>query len=106
MPVNTAERERNHSLRLLAINGANLPVRSYPFENATAAEQEAGAVGSAVGANPIAFIIPRHRVIPETGVVGNYRWDPIRKTRHDRLGISARSPLRAGVPYRIQANAA
>jgi AraC family transcriptional regulator of adaptative response/methylated-DNA-[protein]-cysteine methyltransferase len=39
----------------------------------------ARAVGSAVGANPIAFLIPCHRVIRETGVLGNYRWDPIRK---------------------------
>jgi AraC family transcriptional regulator of adaptative response/methylated-DNA-[protein]-cysteine methyltransferase len=37
------------------------------------------AVGSAVGANPLAFIVPCHRVIRETGVLGNYRWDPIRK---------------------------
>jgi AraC family transcriptional regulator, regulatory protein of adaptative response / methylated-DNA-[protein]-cysteine methyltransferase len=64
------------------------------------------AVGSAVGANPIAFIIPRHRVIPETGVVGNYRWDPIRKRAMIGWEISACSPLRAGEPYRIQANAA
>jgi AraC family transcriptional regulator of adaptative response/methylated-DNA-[protein]-cysteine methyltransferase len=41
--------------------------------------QAARAVGSAVGANPIAFIIPCHRVIRETGALGNYRWDPIRK---------------------------
>jgi AraC family transcriptional regulator of adaptative response/methylated-DNA-[protein]-cysteine methyltransferase len=39
----------------------------------------ARAVGSAVGANPLAFIIPCHRVIRETGVLGNYHWDPIRK---------------------------
>ena len=39
----------------------------------------ARAVGSAVGANPIAFIIPCHRVIRETGALGNYHWDPIRK---------------------------
>jgi AraC family transcriptional regulator, regulatory protein of adaptative response / methylated-DNA-[protein]-cysteine methyltransferase len=39
----------------------------------------ARAVGSAVGANPLAFIIPCHRVIRETGVLGNYRWDPVRK---------------------------
>ena len=39
----------------------------------------ARAVGSAVGANPIAFVIPCHRVIRETGVLGNYRWDPVRK---------------------------
>jgi AraC family transcriptional regulator of adaptative response/methylated-DNA-[protein]-cysteine methyltransferase len=34
----------------------------------------ARAVGSAVGANPVAYIIPCHRVIRETGVIGNYRW--------------------------------
>lgn len=39
----------------------------------------ARAVGSAVGANPIAVIIPCHRVIRETGALGNYHWDPIRK---------------------------
>ena len=39
----------------------------------------ARAVGTAVGANPVACIIPCHRVIRETGVLGNYRWDPIRK---------------------------
>lgn len=39
----------------------------------------ARAVGSAVGANPLAFIIPCHRVIRETGALGNYHWDPIRK---------------------------
>jgi len=37
------------------------------------------AVGSAVGANPISFIIPCHRVIQSTGVIGNYRWGKTRK---------------------------
>ena len=37
------------------------------------------AVGSAVGANPISFIIPCHRVIQSTGVIGNYRWGSTRK---------------------------
>jgi len=41
--------------------------------------QAARAVGSAVGANPIAFIIPCHRVIRETGALGHYHWDPVRK---------------------------
>ncbi len=41
--------------------------------------QAARAVGSAVAANPIAFIIPCHRVIRETGALGHYHWDPIRK---------------------------
>ena len=39
----------------------------------------ARAVGSAVGANPISFIVPCHRVIRETGALGNYGGGRIRK---------------------------
>ncbi|HTL13190.1 MAG TPA: methylated-DNA--[protein]-cysteine S-methyltransferase [Bdellovibrionota bacterium] len=39
----------------------------------------ARAVGNAVGANPIAYLIPCHRVIRETGIVGKYRWGGARK---------------------------
>jgi AraC family transcriptional regulator, regulatory protein of adaptative response / methylated-DNA-[protein]-cysteine methyltransferase len=39
----------------------------------------ARAVGSAVGQNPIAFIIPCHRVIRKMGVTGNYGGGPARK---------------------------
>ena len=37
------------------------------------------AVGTACGSNPIAFLIPCHRVIRETGVVQGYRWGSARK---------------------------
>jgi AraC family transcriptional regulator, regulatory protein of adaptative response / methylated-DNA-[protein]-cysteine methyltransferase len=37
------------------------------------------AVGTAVGQNPISYLIPCHRVIRETGVLGNYRWGSARK---------------------------
>lgn len=37
------------------------------------------AVGAAVGQNPLAYLIPCHRVIHETGLFGNYHWNPIRK---------------------------
>jgi AraC family transcriptional regulator of adaptative response/methylated-DNA-[protein]-cysteine methyltransferase len=37
------------------------------------------AVGSAVGNNPIGFLIPCHRVIRETGAIGGYRWGTARK---------------------------
>ena len=37
------------------------------------------AVGTAVGSNPIAFLIPCHRVIRSTGIMGEYRWGNIRK---------------------------
>jgi len=38
------------------------------------------AVGSAVGDNPVAFLIPCHRVIQANGVYGNYRWGSTRKS--------------------------
>lgn len=39
----------------------------------------ARAVGTAVGQNPIAYLIPCHRVIRETGALGGYRWGITRK---------------------------
>ncbi|MFO1367925.1 MAG: methylated-DNA--[protein]-cysteine S-methyltransferase [Marinagarivorans sp.] len=39
----------------------------------------ARAVGTAVGANPIAVIIPCHRVIQQSGALGGYRWGLVRK---------------------------
>jgi len=38
------------------------------------------AVGSAIGANPVAFLIPCHRVIQSSGIVGGYHWGSVRKT--------------------------
>ncbi len=37
------------------------------------------AVGGAVGKNPIAFLIPCHRVIRKAGGIGGYHWGPARK---------------------------
>ena len=37
------------------------------------------AVGTAVGKNPVAFLIPCHRVIKATGEPGNYHWGEMRK---------------------------
>jgi AraC family transcriptional regulator of adaptative response/methylated-DNA-[protein]-cysteine methyltransferase len=37
------------------------------------------AVGSAVGANHIAYLIPCHRVIRKDGILGEYRWNATRK---------------------------
>lgn len=37
------------------------------------------AVGSAVGSNHIAYLIPCHRVIRKDGILGEYRWSPTRK---------------------------
>ncbi len=38
------------------------------------------AVGSAIGRNNIAMLIPCHRVIRATGEIGQYRWGDVRKT--------------------------
>lgn len=39
----------------------------------------ARAVGTAVGQNPLAYLVPCHRVIRATGVLGDYRWGRVRK---------------------------
>ncbi len=38
------------------------------------------AVGTAVGDNPVAFLIPCHRVIQSSGIIGQYHWGANRKT--------------------------
>jgi len=38
------------------------------------------AVGTAIGSNPVAFLIPCHRVIQATGNFGGYMWGNTRKT--------------------------
>lgn len=40
----------------------------------------ARAVGTAIGSNPIAFLIPCHRIIQSSGITGGYMWGPLRKT--------------------------
>lgn len=41
--------------------------------------QAARATGSAVGRNAVSFLIPCHRVVRESGHVGDYRWGAVRK---------------------------
>lgn len=38
------------------------------------------AVGTAIGSNPVAYLIPCHRVIQATGQIGGYMWGKTRKT--------------------------
>ncbi|MEO9964528.1 MAG: methylated-DNA--[protein]-cysteine S-methyltransferase [Reichenbachiella sp.] len=38
------------------------------------------AVGTAIGSNPVAFLIPCHRVIQSSGALGGYRWGETRKS--------------------------
>lgn len=39
----------------------------------------ARAVGNAIGANPVALLIPCHRVIQKSGALGGYRWGSTKK---------------------------
>lgn len=51
----------------------------------------ARAVGAAVGSNPLAIIIPCHRILPASGGLGGYRWGVWRKAwllRHEGISIS------------------
>ena len=41
--------------------------------------QASRAVGTAIGENPVAFLIPCHRVIQSTGLFGGYHWGTVRK---------------------------
>lgn len=38
------------------------------------------AVGTAIGSNPVAYLIPCHRVIQSSGQIGGYKWGPTRKS--------------------------
>ena len=52
------------------------------YSNIAAAIEQPGAqraVGSAIGSNPVGFIIPCHRVIKNVGGIGEYRWGKARK---------------------------
>jgi AraC family transcriptional regulator, regulatory protein of adaptative response / methylated-DNA-[protein]-cysteine methyltransferase len=59
------------------------------------------AVGGAVGANPVAWLIPCHRVLRASGELGGYRWGPDRKVAmlfRESVTPNTRSPNTAGLP--------
>lgn len=78
----------------LWVKGTNLQVRVWeallripPGETATYGDiaaalglpRGARAVGNAVGHNAVSWLIPCHRVIRGTGIIGHYRWGSDRK---------------------------
>ena len=54
------------------------------------------AVGSAIGSNPVAWIIPCHRVIRRLGGLGGYRWGKI--TKQAMIGYEASRCVSSGIP--------
>jgi AraC family transcriptional regulator of adaptative response/methylated-DNA-[protein]-cysteine methyltransferase len=76
------------------------------LSNAIQQPGAARAVGSAVGANPIAYVIPCHRVIRETGALGHYHWDPVRKRAIVGWEMASRPLLSAFDSDQVEAHAA
>jgi len=86
-------KKRRKPLQLL-LKGTNFQIRVWEallripegkvvsYEDLARAIGNAGAsraIGNAVGKNPVAYIIPCHRVIRRVGIIGNYHWGPERK---------------------------
>jgi AraC family transcriptional regulator of adaptative response/methylated-DNA-[protein]-cysteine methyltransferase len=78
----------------LVLHGTNFQVKVWeallkipmgsvvPYEDlavSVCSARAARAVGSAVGKNPIAYLIPCHRVIRKAGGIGGYHWGAARK---------------------------
>jgi len=55
-------------------------VASYgQVAEAIGSPRAARAVGTAIGDNPVAVLIPCHRVIRQSGALGEYHWGSVRK---------------------------
>jgi AraC family transcriptional regulator of adaptative response/methylated-DNA-[protein]-cysteine methyltransferase len=63
---------------LLAL-GADSPTTYSALAQALGREASARAVGNAVGANPVAWLIPCHNVLRKDGALGGYHWGEDRK---------------------------
>lgn len=87
------KKESNHPISLY-VSGTNFQINvwkallqippatvvSYAqVANAIGHPNSARAVGAAVGNNPVAFLIPCHRVIQQSGGLGGYHWGKTRK---------------------------
>jgi AraC family transcriptional regulator of adaptative response/methylated-DNA-[protein]-cysteine methyltransferase len=87
-------RDRQAHPLVLFLKGTNFQIKVWeallriPYGNVSTYQDIAGligspqatrAVGNAVGANPVAYLIPCHRVIRSSGVIGNYRYGTVRK---------------------------
>jgi AraC family transcriptional regulator of adaptative response/methylated-DNA-[protein]-cysteine methyltransferase len=64
---------------LLSIPSGTLSTYGNIAEGLDMGRQGARAVGGAVGANPIGWLIPCHRVIRASGAISGYRWGETRK---------------------------
>jgi AraC family transcriptional regulator of adaptative response/methylated-DNA-[protein]-cysteine methyltransferase len=84
--------------RALLERGAHETLTYGELARALRMPKAARAVGNAVGANPIAWLIPCHHVLRENGALGGYRWGVDRKRamlvwEALRAGTSTAGPL-------------
>jgi AraC family transcriptional regulator, regulatory protein of adaptative response / methylated-DNA-[protein]-cysteine methyltransferase len=92
--INSIFGERSNGKQTLLLKGTNFQIKVWeallriPMGGISTYQDIASriskpkalqAVGSAVGANHIAYLIPCHRVIRKDGVLGEYRWGSTRK---------------------------
>ncbi|MFC1665607.1 methylated-DNA--[protein]-cysteine S-methyltransferase [Pseudomonadota bacterium] len=63
---------------LLNVPTANL-ISYQGLAKAAGNPKASRAVGSAMAKNPVAYLIPCHRVVRQSGQIGNYRWGNARK---------------------------
>jgi AraC family transcriptional regulator of adaptative response/methylated-DNA-[protein]-cysteine methyltransferase len=81
-PVRLAVGGTNFQLkvwRALLELGATGPTTYARIAQTVGMRGAAQAVGNAVGANPVAWLIPCHNVLRKDGGLGGYRWGPERK---------------------------
>lgn len=70
--------------------------KTYSYSEAAKAigrPSAARAVARACATNPIALVIPCHRIVPKSGGTGGYRWNPGRKQKLLKLEQSRNSFL-------------
>lgn len=81
-PLRLAVRGTNFQIRvwraLLKLGSAG-PTTYATLARAAGVAGGARAVGNAVGANPVAWLIPCHNVLRQDGALGGYRWGAERK---------------------------
>jgi AraC family transcriptional regulator of adaptative response/methylated-DNA-[protein]-cysteine methyltransferase len=108
-PLRLAVAGTNFQLRvweaLLAL-GTRAPTSYSALACSLRLPEHARAVANAVGANPIAWVIPCHRVLRKSGLPGGYRWGVERKVAMLAWEVlaSARAPHSdAAVPHKLTA---
>jgi AraC family transcriptional regulator of adaptative response/methylated-DNA-[protein]-cysteine methyltransferase len=89
--------------RALLAQGSHATLSYAALANAIGRRSAARAVGTAVGSNPVAWLIPCHHVLRKNGALGGYRWGIERKramlawevARSVRSASRRQSPSRA-----------